>query len=612
MNVQILNRGSQKSIISMVLFLWFVLGGISPVMALGITSSNPPDRQVELGPVPPVTTADQVSWPAIIRSPEDLTQVLGNGKLQNLSIRKNTAEFYGLTADGQEVTIPIVLSAEMIKELQTRQVTPYNLATVPWLIIFVGAGMLVFSLLGYYWMRRNSFPGRTEGQTSESITASSNSRLLQPGASRITFQNIAGLEEPKQELNEILMFLKEPETFTRIGARMPRGVILFGPPGTGKTLLAKALAGEAQASFFAVSGSDFLEKYVGIGASRIRNLFENARKNSPAIIFIDEIDAVGRKRSDDERSNEEKDRTLNQLLVEMDGFNSEAPIVIMGATNRLDMLDQALLRPGRFDRHIAVDAPTVKERQEILRLHMSNKPIKDIDLQKLAQRTPGFTGADLANMCNEAAIIAARNGKELIEIEDVEKAIDRVTAGLERKAHVLTHQEKQYVAYHESGHALVTYLLKNEVIHRISIIPRGKALGFVLQTPDKDKSIYSKQDLQHKIMSLLGGRAAEEVIFKNTTTSAQNDLARATEIALKMVGEYGMGSLGLINYASLMLSYQVPTEVFQAAQKIIEECYTEVIALLEEHRSLLERLAQKLMQREIISGEELSNLLQAS
>lgn len=547
-----------------------------------------------------------------VSSREELIRFIEENQLSGLAVAESSSEISGQKPNGEMLKLPISLNPEVIKELQVRDVYPFQGSGSPWGKPLFLVGLILAVLAPTFYMLNRSSNSKDSGpQTSVSgyqynpYTPKKDGRV-NPS---ITFSQVAGLDEAKEELREILLFLTDPDKFYKLGAKMPRGIILYGPPGTGKTLLARALAGEAQASFFAVSGSEFVEKYVGVGASRIRSLFENARRNSPAIVFIDEIDAVGRKRSEDDRSNEEKDRTLNQLLVELDGFNSSSTVVVIGATNRLDMLDKALLRPGRFDRHIAIDAPTLKERLDILHLHAMNKPFSGINLESVAQRTSGLTGADLANLCNEAAIIAARNGKQTIENEELEKAIDRVTAGLERKAHVLSEREKRLIAFHEGGHAMVTYLLKHETISRISILPRGKALGFVLQTPETDKYIYTRQDLIDKMLSLLGGRAAEEIVFGEVSTGAKNDLEKATDIALKMVTEFGMGRLGLANCTHLLNSYQTPLAVHEAAEEIVEDCYRQALELVERHRSKLNRLAQDLMIRETMTGEEVRELL---
>ncbi|NPV92552.1 MAG: ATP-dependent zinc metalloprotease FtsH [Firmicutes bacterium] len=553
--------------------------------------------------VPPLT---------VISNREELARFINENQLNGLSVTESRTEITGCRPNGELVKLPLVLNQETLLGLQEHRIYSYPARNFPWTwvillaLVLVGATALIVHHLARREQRQE--PGTPAGASGYQFSTYSHKKELKNNT-LITFSQVAGLEEAKEELQEILLFLTDAEKFHRLGAKMPRGVILYGPPGTGKTLLARALAGEAQASFFPVSGSEFLEKYVGVGASRIRGLFENARRSPPSIIFIDEIDAVGRKRSDDDRSNEEKDRTLNQLLVEMDGFNCSSTVVVIGATNRLDMLDKALLRPGRFDRHIAIDTPTMKERLEILRLHTRNKPLSGVNLETVAQRTPGLTGADLANLCNEAAIIAARGGKSLIESQELERAMDRITAGMERKAHVLSEQEKRTIAFHEGGHALVTSLLGHETVSRVSILPRGKALGFVLQTPDSDRFILSRQDLIQQILSLLGGRAAEETVIGQVSTGAKNDLERATDIATRMVTELGMGGLGLSNCSHLLGSYQVPLAVHQAVEEIVDDCYRQALSLVRANQDKLTRLAETLMVRETLTGKEIGELL---
>lgn len=586
------------------------------VMVAGSSITTATALGADLEPIPDTNSVNNTRTkpPISINSRDDLVRFISDCRPDEISIQDGRAEIAARLPDGQEISIPVSLNPEVIRELQSLQVYPYSGGEMPWgkfLVVNLALGLLM--LLVIFFTRRSRL--KSSGPQPSISGYQYNAYSLRKdgkGNSSITFSQVAGLEEAKEELQEILQFLTDAEKFHRLGAKMPRGIILYGPPGTGKTLLARALAGEAQAAFFAVSGAEFVEKYVGVGASRIRTLFESARRNSPAIIFIDELDAVGRKRSEDERSNEENDRTLNQLLVEMDGFNSTSTVVVIGATNRLDMLDKALLRPGRFDRHIAIDTPTLKERLAILHLHARNKPFSGINLEAVAQRTSGLTGADLANLCNEAAIIAARCGKLFIENTELEKALDRIAAGLERKAHVLSDREKRLIAFHEGGHALITFLLKNETISRISILPRGKALGFVLQTPDTDQYIFTKEDLSNKIVSLLGGRAAEEVVFEEVSTGAKNDLEKATEIAIKMVVEFGMSSLGLANCGHLLHSYQFPLEVHQAAQVIVENCYRQALGLIRQNRRQLQLLAEELIARETLSGEEVNRLLIAS
>jgi cell division protease FtsH len=445
---------------------------------------------------------------------------------------------------------------------------------------------------------------------------------------RVTFDDVAGVEEAKQELAEIVDYLKNTRKYQALGAKIPKGVLLLGPPGCGKTLLARAVAGEAGVPFFHISGSDFVEMFVGVGAARVRDLFENAKANRPALIFIDEIDAVGRLRGAGlGGGHDEREQTLNQLLVEMDGFDPNLGIIVIAATNRPDILDPALLRPGRFDRHIVVDPPDVEGRRKILEVHTRGKPLDaDIDLDLLAKRTPGFTGADLANLVNEAALIAARRNKTRISMEDFEEATDRVIAGPQRRNRVIDQQERTIIAYHEVGHALVGEMLPNaDPVHKISILPRGMALGYTVQMPERDRYLYTKAALLDRITALLGGRVAEELVFGEVGTGAQDDLRRATEIARAMVTEYGMSErLGPLTFGrrhgspflgrDLMedrnYSEQVAYEIDQEVRQIIENCYARARQILTENRDKMDRVAQALLERESLTREEFLALLQ--
>ncbi|RKD32525.1 ATP-dependent zinc metalloprotease FtsH [Thermohalobacter berrensis] len=422
----------------------------------------------------------------------------------------------------------------------------------------------------------------------------------------VSFDDVAGLEEIKEELHEIIDFINNSQKYKKMGATIPKGILFYGPPGTGKTLLAKAVAGETNSSFYYASGSEFVEKYVGVGAKRIRSLFEKAKKNAPSIIFIDEIDAIGSKRNAE--SNNEKDQTLNQLLVEMDGFNKNSTIVVIGATNRLDLLDEALLRPGRFDRHMFVGNPNVKAREDILRVHTKNKPLDaSVKIEEIAKKTHGFSGAQLANIANEAAIIAVRNNKEKIDINDFDAAVERVVAGLEVKNPTVLLKEKKMVAYHEAGHALIGKLLKVDMIQKISIVPRGHALGYVIKFPDEDRYLHTKEELLHKIMVLLGGRVAEEIIFNEITTGAKDDLKKATEIAEQMICDFGMSSLGNISIKEQYVKYNID-KIENEIKKIIDECYKETSNLMENNKEILVDVASFLLEKEIITGEELDEI----
>jgi cell division protease FtsH len=443
---------------------------------------------------------------------------------------------------------------------------------------------------------------------------------------KVTFKDVAGLEEAKEEVEEVVAFLKSPEKFTKLGGKIPKGVLLVGPPGTGKTLMAKATAGEADVPFFSLSGSDFVEMFVGVGAARVRDLFKQAKEKAPCIIFIDEIDAIGRSRGKNAMtgSNDERENTLNQLLAEMDGFGTEKGVIMMAATNRPDILDSALLRPGRFDRQILIDKPDLNGRLDVLKVHLKKiKIAEDLDIKMLASQTPGFAGAELANMCNEAALLAARRNKEQVEMIDFQDAIERVIAGLEKKNKIISPREREIVAYHESGHAIVGWYLEHtDPVMKVSIVPRGlAALGYTLQTPLEDRFLMTREELTDKICALLGGRVAEEIIFGKISTGAQNDLERITNMAFAMVAVYGMSEeLGNISYYdsgnpdgsfgfNKKYSESTAEKIDQTIRGVIDECHIRTKELLLKHRDKLEQMAQTLLKKEILSGADLIDML---
>ena len=446
-------------------------------------------------------------------------------------------------------------------------------------------------------------------------------------ANRVRFSEVAGAEEEKQELVEVVEFLKDPRRFAELGARIPAGVLLEGPPGTGKTLLAKAVAGEAGVPFYSISGSDFVEMFVGVGASRVRDLFETAKKNAPAIIFIDEIDAVGRQRGAGMGGgHDEREQTLNQLLVEMDGFDGNEGVIVIAATNRSDVLDPALLRPGRFDRQILVGRPDVKGREAILRVHAKNKPLADdVDLKVVAQQTPGFAGADLENVLNEAALVAARRNKKKIDASDVDEAEDRVIAGPAKKDRVINKKEREMVAYHEAGHTIVGLVLSRaRVVHKVTIIPRGRAGGYMIALPKEDQFLMTKEDMFEQIVGLLGGRTAEEIIFGVQSTGASNDFEQATGIARSMVTEYGMSDkLGPVQYEgnhqvfvgrdygqTKAYSEQVAFEIDQEVRRILMDAHTKAHEIIEAHREQHKLIAEKLLEYETLDAKAIKSLFE--
>ncbi|WP_279009685.1 ATP-dependent zinc metalloprotease FtsH [Synergistes jonesii] len=458
--------------------------------------------------------------------------------------------------------------------------------------------------------------------------AKSKAKLFLDNRPKVTFADVAGCDEAKEELAEVVQFLKDPAKFTKVGAKVPRGVLLLGAPGTGKTLLSRAVAGEADVPFFSISGSDFVEMFVGVGAARVRDLFEQARKYQPCIIFIDEIDAVGRHRGAGlGGGHDEREQTLNQLLVEMDGFDAGAGIILIAATNRPDILDPALLRPGRFDRQVVVDRPDVNGRRDILKVHLREMKVEDdVDLDVLARRTPGFVGADLANLVNEAALLTARRDKEKLGMPEFEEAIDRVLAGPERKSRIISKKERETIAYRESGHALVASKIKGaDPVHKISIIPRGHmALGYTLQLPEEDRFLISRQELSDKITVLLGGRVAEMIRFGDVTTGASNDLERATQIARQMVTQYGMSDkLGLVTLGRKQhevflghdivddrnYSEEVAHTIDLEIRAIVDGAMNKAKGILTENRERLEEITKLLLEKEMLEGDELDELL---
>ncbi|MED0652569.1 ATP-dependent zinc metalloprotease FtsH [Anoxybacillus geothermalis] len=456
----------------------------------------------------------------------------------------------------------------------------------------------------------------------------SRARLYTDDKRKVRFRDVAGADEEKEELVEIVEFLKDPRKFAELGARIPKGVLLVGPPGTGKTLLARAVAGEAGVPFFSISGSDFVEMFVGVGASRVRDLFETAKKNAPCIIFIDEIDAVGRQRGAGlGGGHDEREQTLNQLLVEMDGFNGNEGIIIIAATNRPDILDPALLRPGRFDRQITVDRPDVKGREAVLRVHARNKPLDEsVDLKAIAMRTPGFSGADLENLLNEAALVAARRNKKKIDMSDIDEATDRVIAGPAKKSRVISEKERRIVAFHEAGHTVIGMVLADaEMVHKVTIVPRGQAGGYAVMLPKEDRYFMTKAELMDKITGLLGGRVAEEIVFNEVSTGAHNDFQRATNIARRMVMEFGMSEkLGPLQFGqpsgqvflgrdlhneqnySDKIAYEIDLEI----QRIIKECYEKAKQILTQHRDKLDLIATTLLEVETLDAEQIKHLFE--
>lgn len=469
-------------------------------------------------------------------------------------------------------------------------------------------------------------PQRNDGKSALNF-ARSKAKLQDPTKQTVTFKDVAGCDEAKEEMQDIIKFLKSPAEFKKLGAKLPKGVLLYGAPGTGKTLLAKAVAGEAKVSFFSASASEFVEMFVGVGAARVRDLFANAKKNAPAIIFIDELDAVGRRRfAGIGGGHDEREQTLNQLLIELDGFESQSGIILMGSTNRPDVLDPALTRPGRFDRHINVPSPDMKGREEILKVHAKKvKMAKEVDLSVIAKSTPGFVGADLANVINEAAILAARQDKPAVTNADIEEAVERVMAGPQRKSRVISDKEKRIIAAHESGHTIIAKLSKNgDPVHKVSIIPRGPALGYTMQLPLEDKYLTSKSEILDKIVILLGGRAAEEILFEEITTGASDDLSRATAYARKMVAQLGMSErlgpiavhteedevfLGRDISRHKNISEDLARAIDEEVSKLIRDSYQKAKDIIRNHLEEMHTLIDRLLEKEVVEAKEIDEIL---
>ncbi len=505
------------------------------------------------------------------------------------------------------------------------EVAPPN-SWVNWLSI-LGTFLPILFIGGFFYFLAR----QAQGANSQAFSfGRSRARLFKGDRPQVTFDDVAGVEEAKEDLEEIIQFLKEPEKFSSLGARIPKGVILVGAPGTGKTLLAKAVSGEAGVPFFSISGSEFVEMFVGVGAARVRDLFAQAKRHSPCIVFIDEIDAVGRHRGAGlGGSHDEREQTLNQILVEMDGFDTDTNVIVLAATNRPDILDPALLRPGRFDRWVVLDKPDVKEREAIFRVHVRDKPLdEEVDLRVLARQTPGLVGADIENIVNEAAILAAKEGKKSIGMSEFERAIERVIAGRERKSRIISEEEKRIIAYHEAGHALVMYELPHcDPVHKVSIISRGMALGYTMPLPEEDRYLKTKSKFEDELAGLLGGRVAEEVIFGDVTTGAANDLEQATKLARKMVTRYGMSEkLGPLTFGKKEelvflgkeirehrdYSEEIAKEIDQEVRRIVGEAYERAKAIIIAKRDKLDALAEKLIEKETLEEEELEALLSDS
>lgn len=564
------------------------------------------------------------------------TQMVKDGRIISCEIVRDTSgndyiegELTALdakTGSPKKFRVDVVITEDLFKMLQENNVTFKVRAHSPFWPVFWNIAPFIIGFLIIYFVFFRQM--KVAGGRAMSFGKSRAKLLQRDDKNRTTFADVAGVEEAKEELQEVVEFLKNPKRFQRLGGKMPKGVLLAGSPGTGKTLIARAVAGEAEVAFFSISGSDFVEMFVGVGASRVRDMFEQGRKNAPCIIFIDEIDAVGRSRfSGMGGGHDEREQTLNALLVEMDGFDTTEGVILIAATNRPDVLDPALLRPGRFDRQVFIDLPNLKGREEILNIHVKRiKLAEDVDLQKVARGTPGFSGADLMNLVNEAALLASRRGAEAVELFDMEEARDKVSWGRERRSHMLDAEEKKLTAYHEAGHAIVLAKTEQtEPLHKVTVIPRGRALGATMQLPEKDRYTQGRKRLMGMLIGLMGGRAAEELIFGDVTTGAQNDIERATRIARAMVCEFGMSeTLGPRNYGSdqeqMFLgreisrsekhSEQITLKIDEEIDRILREAHETATKILNDHRGRLELIAELLIKYETLDGEQVMEILE--
>ncbi|HEX6716934.1 MAG TPA: ATP-dependent zinc metalloprotease FtsH [Pyrinomonadaceae bacterium] len=560
----------------------------------------------------------------------EMDQMIQNGSLKQLTVKQN--ESVAIDNSGQEYRAALsneFAKADLLKSARevvnskprVPKVEEESSSSYIWPMLITWAPLLFIIAIWIFMLRQMQ-----SGGNKALSFGKSRAKLLNNQQKRVTFKDVAGVEEAKEELQEIIEFLKEPQKFQKLGGRIPKGVLMMGPPGTGKTLLARAIAGEANVPFFSISGSDFVEMFVGVGASRVRDLFEQGKKNAPCIIFIDEIDAVGRHRGAGlGGGHDEREQTLNQLLVEMDGFESNDGVILIASTNRPDVLDPALLRPGRFDRRVVVSRPDVRGREGILKVHTRKIPLgEDVDISVIARGTPGFTGADLANLVNEAALNAARYNKKLVAMGDFELAKDKVLMGAERKSMVISNEEKRVTAYHEAGHTLVGLKVPNaDPVHKVTIIPRGMALGVTQQLPEGDRHNYSQEYLLGQIAILMGGRIAEDTFLGSITTGASNDIERATELARAMVCEYGMSEMGPLTFGKkeeqIFLGREIAQhrdfsedtaiKIDEQVKKIVTAQYERAKAIIEENRDTMIRLAECLLERESLDGVEIRRIV---
>lgn len=582
-------------------------------------------EQLKDGKIKEITVQPANGVYKIVGEYNEAQEVSNNNGLSVLGSTQTSSTSFTTSVLPNDSTLNEITTLAQDQSVQTKIEEESNSGI--WLSLLISFLPIVIIIFFFYMMMGQQGGGGGGGGGRVMNFGKSKAKEADKKANRVRFSDVAGAEEEKQELVEVVEFLKDPRRFVELGARIPAGVLLEGPPGTGKTLLAKAVAGEAGVPFYSISGSDFVEMFVGVGASRVRDLFETAKKNAPAIIFIDEIDAVGRQRGAGMGGgHDEREQTLNQLLVEMDGFGGNEGVIVIAATNRSDVLDPALLRPGRFDRQILVGRPDVKGREAILRVHAKNKPLaEDVDLKVVAQQTPGFAGADLENVLNEAALVAARRNKKKIDASDIDEAEDRVIAGPAKKDKVISKREREMVAYHEAGHTIVGLVLSRaRIVHKVTIIPRGRAGGYMIALPKEDQFLLTKEDLFEQIVGLLGGRTAEEIIFGVQSTGASNDFEQATGLARSMVTEYGMSDkLGPVQYEgnhqvfvgrdygqTKAYSEQVAFEIDQEVRKILVEAHQKAHEIIEEHRAQHKLIAEKLLEYETLDAKAIKSLFE--
>lgn len=605
--------------------LWYLLAAVSLLVVMYSYGAQEPTEEISYSQFKALLQADKVA--NVVLSPEEVQGQLMDLDVGGILTPEQGARFKRWGERDVRFRAVRVEDPKLVETLEAKGVTFRGRVPNTWVTSVVSwvLSAALFIVVWLFLLRRLAGGGGPGGFMA---VGRSRAKVYVENETKATFADVAGIEEAKEELREIVEFLRTPERFRRLGGKIPKGVLLVGAPGTGKTLLARAVAGEAKVPFFSISGSEFVELFVGVGAARVRDLFEQAKQKAPCIVFIDELDALGKSRAINPLgTHDEREQTLNQLLVEMDGFDPNVGVIIMAATNRPEILDPALLRAGRFDRHVVLDRPDVRGREAILRVHTRNVKLgPDVDLQVVAQRTPGFVGADLANVVNEAALLAARRNREYVTMQDFDDAVDRIVAGLERKTRVMNPREKRIVAFHEAGHAIVASLLPNvDPVRKISIIPRGiGALGYTQQLPTEDRYLMTHSELENRLCVLLGGRVAEEIVFGDVSTGAQDDLQKATDIALAMVTRYGMSeALGLRTFESErrpmfletpMASRRDYSEAKAAAidaevERLLASAHRRVRELLQTHRRELDMVANWLLEKEVLDGDQLRQLL---